>query len=115
MDGPLAADFASRLASSPQAAGVMSPHPSSRMTKLLINLEESYYARIVLPELLVVFLVNPEIAVQRKTDENPVSVRERSKEIWELDWKHTDAHIIDTSQSKADVLSELKALVWSEL
>jgi len=42
-------------------------------------------------------------------------VRERSTEIWELNWEHTDAHMIDASQSKTDVLTELKALIWSEL
>lgn len=115
MDGPLAAQFVSQLASSPQAERFMSPHQGSRLTKLLVKLEESYYNRIVLPELLIVFLVDPEIAVQRKTDEDATTVRERSTEIWELNWEHTDAHIIDASKSKADVLSELKALVWSEL
>ena len=40
-------------------------------------------------------------------------VRERGKEIWELDWEGTDAHVIDGSKCKDDVLDELKALVWS--
>jgi adenylate kinase family enzyme len=115
MDGPLAADFVRQLAASPQAERFMSPHRASRLTKLLVKLEESYYDRIALPELLIVFRVDPEIAVQRKTDEDPTSVRERSTEIWELNWEHTDAHIIDASKSKGDVLAELKALVWSDL
>jgi thymidylate kinase len=115
MDGPLAAGFVSQLIAGPQAERFMSPHQASRLTKLLVQLEESYYDRIMLPELLVVFRVDPEIAVQRKTDEDATSVRERSTEIWELNWDHTDAHIIDASKSKTDVLSELKALVWSEL
>jgi thymidylate kinase len=93
----------------------MSPRRASGLTRLLVKLEESYYDRIALPELLIVFRVDPEIAVQRKTDEDATSVRERSTEIWELNWEHTDAHIIDASKSKRDVLAELKALVWSEL
>lgn len=115
MDGPLAAEFVSQLAASPQAEQFMSPHQASRLTKLLVRLEQGYYDRIMWPEVLIVFLVDPEIAVQRKTDEDATSVRQRSTEIWELKWEQTDAHIIDASKSKPDVLSELKALIWSEL
>jgi thymidylate kinase len=115
MDGPQAARFISQLMAGPQAARFMSPHQASRLAKVLVKLEESYYQQIVLPELLIVLRVDPETAVQRKTDEDATFVRERSTEIWELDWKDTDAHIIDGGKSKTDVLTELKALVWSEL
>ncbi len=99
----------------PQAELFMSPHQASRLAKVLVKLEEGYYQQIVLPELLIVLRVDPEIAVQRKTDEDVASVRERCTEIWELNWEHTDAHIIDGSKSKRDVLTELKALIWSQL
>ncbi len=66
-------------------------------------------------ELLIVFRVDPEIAVQRKTDEDANTVRERSTEIWEQDWQDTGFHIIDASQSKTQVLAELKSLIWPEL
>jgi thymidylate kinase len=115
MDGPQTQRFISRLMASPQAEQFMSPHPTHRLAKFLVKLEESYYHQIVLPELLIVLRVDPEIAVQRKTDEDAASVRERSTEIWALNWESTTAHLIDASQSKTDVLSELKALIWSEL
>jgi thymidylate kinase len=67
------------------------------------------------PELLFVLRVDPEIAVQRKTGEDAISVRERSAEIWKVNWEHTDAHLIDAGKSKRDVLRALKALIWSEL
>jgi hypothetical protein len=62
-----------------------------------------------------VLLVDPSLAVQRKTDEDAISVRERSTEIWNLSWEDGGAYVVDGSQSKADVLAELKALLWSQL
>ncbi len=115
MDGPQAERFIGRLMDGPRADQFLSPSRTSRLARVLLNLEENYYHQIVLPESLFVLRVDPEIAVQRKTDEDAVSVRERSTEIWELDWEHTDYRVIDASKSKADVLTELKALIWSEL
>ena len=58
---------------------------------------------------------HPEIAVQRKTDEDSQSVRTRSTEIWKLSWENTDVHVIDASKSKTEVASEIKTLIWSQL
>lgn len=115
MDGPLAERFIRELTDGPLADQFLSPRPGNPLARGLIRLEESYYYQIVSPEMLIVLRVHPEIAVQRKTDEDPISVRERSTEIWELNWDGTHAHIIDASKSKADVLTEIKALIWSEL
>lgn len=115
MDGPLTRQFISQLTDGPRAGQFMSPHRASRFAQVLVKLEESFYRQIVSPELLIVLRVDPEIAVQRKTDEDAAAVRERSTAIWELNWEHTDAHIIDGSKSKTDVLAEVKALIWSEL
>lgn len=115
MDGPLAKLFISQLMDGPQADQFMSPHRTSPLVRILVKLEERYYQQIVAPDLLAVLRVDPEIAVQRKTDEDATSVRERSTSIWELNWDNTDAHIIDASKSKTEVLNELKALIWSEL
>jgi thymidylate kinase len=68
-----------------------------------------------MPDLLIVLRTDPEIAVERKFDESAESVQARSKEIWETDWAQTPAHVIDAGNSKAEVLSELKTLVWSRL
>ena len=115
MDGAQTEQFIRQLQEGPQAKRFLSPHLDSRFARLLVKLEENYYHQIVLPELLIVLRVDPEIAVQRKTDEDATSVRERSTAIWELNWEHTDAHIIDGSKSKTDVLTEIKTLVWLEL
>jgi thymidylate kinase len=85
------------------------------LIKLLASLEHEYYQRIMLPDLLIVLRVDPEICVQRKTDETSDSVRTRSQEIWDLDWCETPAHVIDASRSKSQVLSDVLSLVWSNL
>lgn len=115
MDGPQAQRFINQLTKEPQSKQFTSPHPASKLVKSLIKLEKSYYRQTTPPELLITLKVDPEIAVQRKTDEDPISVRERSTEIWELNWANTDAHVIDASKSKKEVLSELKTIIWLEL
>lgn len=115
MDGMQCERFIGKLTETPQANQFLSPRPTDRLARFLIRLEESYYRQILSPDLLIVLRVAPEIAVRRKTDEDADSVRERSTEIWNIDWEHTDAHIMDASRSKTDVLTQLKTLIWSEL
>lgn len=81
--------------------------------KFLANLEHRYYQQIMLPDLMIVLRVDPQICVQRKTDETPDSVRSRSQEIWNLDWSKAPAHVIDASRSKSQVFSDVFSLVWS--
>jgi thymidylate kinase len=83
--------------------------------KLMIELEGKIYKSISPPDLLIVLRVNPEIAIQRKVDEEPLSVYARSEEIWNIDWQRTSAYVIDGNHSKAEVLSELKKVIWSKL
>jgi thymidylate kinase len=115
MDGPRAARFLSDLADGPLAQQFLSPKRSSLLAKSLAMREESYYRETGLPEVLVVLRLDPEIAVQRRPDEDPAFVRERNAEIWELDWARTDAHIVDASQTRNDVLTAIKAHIWQNL
>jgi thymidylate kinase len=89
--------------------------PASRLVRAMIRLEQRYHRSIAAPELLVVLRVDPEIAVRRKTNESPESVRTRGAEIWSIDWRDARAHVIDASQPEEAVARELKALVWSTL
>jgi hypothetical protein len=99
----------------PQAERFTSTCQGNRLIVSLVGLENSYYQHITLPEVLIVLRVDPETAVRRKPEEDAASVRARSAEIWDLDWGQTPAHFIDASRPRAEVLSELKALIWSEL
>lgn len=104
-----------RIMDGAQVERVTSGIKSNRFLKFLAALEDHYYRQISLPDLLIALRVNPEICVQRKTDEPPESVRSRSEEIWNLDWKETPAHVIDASRSKSQVVSDVLSLVWLHL
>ncbi len=99
----------------PNISRLLGPAQRNRLTNFLLRAETSYYQHIMPPDLLILLKVDPEIAVQRKTDEAADYVRARSLEVWELDLSETRAHIVDASRPKLDVLSELRSLVWCEL
>lgn len=99
----------------PNISRLVGPAHRNRLTDFLLRAEASYYQHIMPPDLLIVLKVDPQIAVQRKTDEAPDYVRARSLEVWELDLSETRAHILDASRRKSDVLTDLQSLVWSEL
>lgn len=112
MDRPLAERFLNLLRDSPQADQPLRPSQNSGLVQGLVKLEKGYYQDIVLPKLTIVLRVFPEIAVKRKVDEEPNSIRERTTEIWQLNWDNTGVNLIEASKSKEDVLAEIKAIVW---
>jgi thymidylate kinase len=99
----------------PQAARMTGSVPKRRIIRFLINLEEYFYKKISLPDLIMVLLTDPEIAAQRKTDEREHEVRARSNEIWEIDWSQIPVKIIDANQTKESVLLEAKKNIWAHL
>ena len=100
MDGPLAGLMTEAKLATP-------------LDRLLVGVEQRYYQRIGPPKLLMVLRLDPELAVQRKQIEDPISVRARNQEIWQTDWPETSAHVIDACRSKQEVSAALKSLVWS--
>jgi thymidylate kinase len=78
-------------------------------------MEENFYQKMVLPDQLIVLRADPEIAVKRKTEEDEFSVRARSSEIWEMDWKQTQASVINANKPKEEVSAVIKNLIWSIL
>jgi thymidylate kinase len=82
---------------------------------LLARVEKSYYERIKAPDLLIVLRIAPDIAVERRSDEDEDFVRARCGEVENASWDGTPALVIDASRAKADVLSEIKSLVWARL
>jgi thymidylate kinase len=104
-----------RSMEAPLIASRTADGPDNRLVRAMIRVEQRYHRAIAPPELLVVLRVDPEIAVQRKTEERPDSVRARGAEVWNIDWRDSRAHVIDASQPEDAVARELKALVWSTL
>jgi thymidylate kinase len=99
----------------PQIDWLSSGYPINRLIKYLSGLEKKYYREMMPPDILVVLRADPEVAVNRKTDETEDSVRARSTEIWELDWSQTQANVINANRSKKEVISDVKCLIWSHL
>ena len=89
--------------------------PNQRLAKRLRAAEEWYYRQILPPDQMFVLRVDPEVAVRRKTTEPPDYVRRRARIIWDADWSETRAHVVDAGRPLAEVVAELKALVWSAL
>jgi thymidylate kinase len=104
-----------KLMDGPQVERMTASCKSNRLMRSLVALEKSYYRPIAYPDLLVVLKTDPETSVRRKPDEDAASVRSRGAEIWEADWQQTPAYVIDASRPQAEVLCELKELVWSHL
>lgn len=94
-----------------RTAGVV----DGRLVRAMSRLEQKYHRSIAPPELLVVLRLDPEIAVARKSDERPESVRARGAEIWGIDWPSVGAQVIDASQPQEAVARELKGLIWSSI
>jgi thymidylate kinase len=104
-----------KIMDGPQVERVTLGMKSNSLIRFLARLEQHYYQQIMLPDLMIVLRADPEICVQRKTDETPDSVRSRSREIWDLNWCGTPAHVVDASRPKSEVLSEVLNLAWSHL
>ena len=78
--------------------------------------ERSYYDRIASPDLLIVLRLDPDTAVERKRGVEPESsVRPRSEEIWHMDWRGSQAIVVDAASPKDQVLSEIRSVIWSRL
>ena len=104
-----------KIMDGPQVERVTRGIKTNKLILFLARVEDHYYNQIMLPDLLIALRVDPEISVQRKTDESADSVRSRAGEIWEVDWRNTSAHVIDASKSKSEVLVDLMSLIWSHL
>jgi thymidylate kinase len=77
--------------------------------------ERGYYDRIGPDGLLVVLMVDPETAVQRKTNEPADYVRSRAQAVWDTDWSRTRARVVDASRPLPEVVADLKQVIWTAL
>ncbi len=99
----------------PQIPRAIGSGSKSWLLKLLARCEEHWLRSIGNPHLLVVLILDPEISVRRKPEENADQVRARGWEVWNAEWDETDAHLVDAAQPRASVLAKLKKLVWANL
>jgi hypothetical protein len=99
----------------PEIARLLGLGRETPLARRLMLAEQTYYRRITPPDTVLVLMVHPEIAVQRKTTEPPDYVRTRARIIWDTDWSATDARLVDAGQQLPQVLADLKTLVWAEV
>jgi thymidylate kinase len=107
-----------KLMDGPKLGSLMSSRTgdsTAPIVRALARSEERYYEHILMPDILIVLKLAPEIAVQRKPEENADAVRKRSREIWELDWGQTSAYVVDASIPHMSVMSDVKKHLWQSL
>jgi hypothetical protein len=83
--------------------------------RLMLVAERRYYQHILAPDVLIVLRVDPETAVQRKTTEPADYVRHRNRVIRNVDWTGSGAHFVEAGRPLAQVVEDLKAVIWAEL
>lgn len=82
----------------------------------LVRAERRHYATIGHPDVLLVLRVDPDTAVQRKRGVDPAEfVRQRSAEVFAIDWRGTGAVLLDASRPAEAVLADARAAIWANL
>ena len=100
---------------SPEIGRLLGHGRETPPARRLLRAEQGYYRHITPPDVIVVLMVDPQVAVRRKTTEPPDYVRARARIIWETDWTGTGAHLVDAGRPLPEVVADLKVLVWSEV
>jgi thymidylate kinase len=88
---------------------------SRRLAGWLREREDLYYRRIRPPDVLLVLRVAPELAVNRRADQDEVFVRKRAEEIWNVDWSGSGARILDASRTREQLREDALSVVWANL
>jgi Uncharacterised nucleotidyltransferase len=88
---------------------------SRSVVRRLVDAEGRAYAHVAPPDILLVLRLDPEIAVARRTDEDPDFVRRRNTELYGIDWSGSDAVLIDATQPPDEVLAQMRRVVWERL
>jgi thymidylate kinase len=99
----------------PQIRRITVDRLDNAFVRRLALIEEKAHRAIQAPDVLIVLRVDPEVAVIRKHDETPESVRRRGQEVWTADWSAAGAHVVDASQSPESVAAEVRAIIAKTL
>ncbi|PYP18137.1 MAG: hypothetical protein DMD52_02830 [Gemmatimonadetes bacterium] len=99
----------------PSAAQGLGTPVDNRVTRLLRRREALYYERMSPPDAAIVLQLDPETAVRRKPEEPSEYVRGRAQVVWQTDWAHVGAHVIDAGRVLPEVLRDVKSHIWGRL
>lgn len=82
------------------------------LARRLAGYEQRCYADILLPDLVLVMSVDPEVAVARRPEQDHAFVRERNREVRSIDWSALPVRTIDALRPHDEVLEQVCAAVW---
>lgn len=92
------------------------PGTESRvLARVLVRMEDSYYRRILPPDLVIVMRVQPDVAVGRRSDDPEPFVRFRANEILDIDWSPLNVVVVDAGEPLDLVQQRVREAVWTEL
>lgn len=98
----------------PRLANKVGAH-RGRLLRLLLAIEQRYFAGLTSPDVLIALLIDPDVAVQRRPDERPDFVRQRCEEFSRVAWGSMRAHVIDAGRPLPEVRAAVQRSVWSSL
>lgn len=81
----------------------------------LADREERYYRSFCEPDCQIVLKLDPEIAQQRKPEEDAEFVFARGSEVHNVRWEETTAQVIDAGLPLDRVQAKVKECVWNSL
>jgi thymidylate kinase len=99
----------------PQLADPVWDRHDGLLLRTFRRAEAHIYRRIPLPDKLIVLRVDPDVSAARKPHEPADWLRARCREVWDFDWDHTDAHVIDAGRPLPDVVLEAISASWTVL
>ncbi|HXV86844.1 MAG TPA: hypothetical protein VD793_09105, partial [Gemmatimonadales bacterium] len=85
------------------------------LARWLRQREMEYYRRLAPPDRIFALRVEPDVAVARKISEPADYVRARARLMYNTNWSHCGAVVLDAGQPLRDVLARLRRHVWETL
>ncbi len=85
------------------------------VARWLARRESEYYARMGPADVVLVLRVDPQVAFERRSDQDEEFITRRAAEVWEHDWSGIGAIVVDAGRSQEDVLAQVQRAVWREL
>jgi thymidylate kinase len=98
-----------------KAGKVVDGRQGGWMLSRLVEYEQRCYDQITPPDLAYVLRIDPEVALRRRTDENPRFVRTRNMEIHRKHWISPGVKRIDAAAPIDQVTRQIKRTLWHEL
>lgn len=95
------------------------PSSEGRLVRALVRKEAELYATIPVPDLVIRLRAPLDVTLARNAarakTEDPDFVRERHAMSEELDFGEVPVHVVDTDRPLADVIDDVKQVIWNAL